>query len=186
MSLEANKIVGAVLMSGVIAMTAGYAARLTVGGGDHHGHHGKHAKVSYPVPEIADDHGGEEKGSEDTLEDISPLLSTVTVERGEKVFKKCASCHVSEDGSTAKKTGPNLWGIVGAEIAAVDGYNYGGLSDYTDRGGWTVENLNGFLAAPKKWAPGTKMGFAGLKKPEDRAAIVKYLNQNSGAPLSLW
>ena len=98
---------------------------------------------------------------------------------GEKVFRKCKACHtVEEDGPS--RVGPNLYGNVGASVAAVDGFRYSGA--LTDHGGdWTPDRLAAFLATPRKAVPGTKMSFAGLRKPEDQADVIAYLASLSDA-----
>ncbi|AXI52762.1 MAG: c-type cytochrome [Sulfitobacter sp.] len=98
---------------------------------------------------------------------------------GEKVFRKCKACHtVEEDGPN--RVGPNLYGIVGASVAAVDGFRYSGA--LTDHGGdWTPDRLAAFLANPRKAVPGTKMSFAGLRKSEDQADVIAYLASLSDA-----
>ena len=98
---------------------------------------------------------------------------------GEKVFRKCKACHtVEEDGPS--RVGPNLYGIVGASVAAVDGFRYSGA--LTDHGGdWTPDRLAAFLANPRKAVPGTQMSFAGLRKPEDQADVIAYLASLSDA-----
>ena len=50
---------------------------------------------------------------------------------------------------------------------------------------WSFEEMNSFLIKPKDWIKGTKMSFAGLKKPEERAAVILYMNENSSSPLPL-
>lgn len=120
-------------------------------------------------------------GGEAEEVDFGALLAAADVAKGEKVFKKCKACHAVEEGD--HKTGPSLWGVVGHQVAAAPGFSaYSGAlpADQT----WTAENLSAFLEAPKKWAPGTSMGFAGLKKPEDRAALIVYLNEADGTPIS--
>lgn len=93
-------------------------------------------------------------------------------EKGEKVFKKCKSCHSLEDGQN--KIGPHLHGLMGRTAGAVEGFNY---SDAMAGSGvvWEEETLDAFLTKPKDYMPGTKMTFAGLKKPEDRADVIAYL-----------
>jgi cytochrome c len=100
---------------------------------------------------------------------------------GEKVFKKCAACHSVElDGPN--KVGPNLHGVVGRTTGTLEGFKF---SDAMVKAGeeghvWTPEELDIYLANPKKAMPGNKMTFAGLKKPEERADVVAYLISVSG------
>jgi cytochrome c len=91
---------------------------------------------------------------------------------GEKVYKKCKSCHAIEAGKN--KVGPSLAGISGRDAATVDGFKY---SDALAGSGlvWTDENLDQYLAKPKAFVPGTKMTFPGLKKEADRANVIAYL-----------
>ena len=103
---------------------------------------------------------------------------TGDAEAGERVFRKCQACHaVGEDARN--KVGPQLNGVVGREVAAIGGFAYSGaLVEQADV--WTPENLDGFIADPRGWAPGTKMGFAGLRSPEDRANLIAYLGTTDG------
>ena len=96
--------------------------------------------------------------------------------RGAKVFKKCTSCHNVEPGG-ANGTGPALYGVVGNDKAVGDGFSYSSV--LTGLGGkWTYEDLDAFLAKPSAYAKGTKMNFIGLKKAEDRAAVIEYMRVN--------
>ena len=92
--------------------------------------------------------------------------------KGEKVFKKCAACHVVEEGKN--KTGPSLYGIVGRAAGSLEGYKY---SKAMAGSGlvWDAETLDAFLTNPKKYLKGTKMAFPGLKKEKDRADVIAYL-----------
>ena len=103
--------------------------------------------------------------------DVAALVSTADAGKGEAVFRKCSACH-KVDGTDG--VGPHLNGVVGRNIASVDGFGYSGALAGID-GDWTPENLFGFLADPKGWAPGTTMGFAGLKKADDKANVIAYL-----------
>ncbi|APX21818.1 MAG: MFS transporter [Rhodobacteraceae bacterium] len=92
---------------------------------------------------------------------------------GERVFRKCKACHQVGEGAK-NRTGPELNGVVGRDIAAVDGFKYSRTLEEME-GAWTNEELHGFLADPRGYAKGTKMAFAGLKKTEDIDAVVEYL-----------
>lgn len=105
--------------------------------------------------------------------DVPTLLANGDPGKGERVFKKCASCHAFEAGAGAK-VGPNLWGIVGRDVASAGGFSYSdALSSHG--GAWTPEELYAFLESPKDYAPGNKMTFRGLSKPEQRADLISYL-----------
>jgi cytochrome c len=95
---------------------------------------------------------------------------------GEKVFGKCKACH-KIDGSNG--TGPHLDGVMGRAVGSVDGFGYSdGMKAHG--GNWDPEALNAFLENPKGNVPGTKMSFAGLPKPEDRANLIAYLQSLGG------
>ena len=125
--------------------------------------------------------------SSDGIEPIAPLLASADIDNGIKAFKKCAACHTAEEGG-ANKVGPNLWNIVNRTVATAPDFGYStAMTEYADGGAnsWTYAHLNGFLAAPKKFIKGTAMGFAGLKKTEDRADIIAYLRSLSASPAPL-
>jgi len=115
--------------------------------------------------------------------DISSLLALGDADTGKKVYKKCAACHsIAQDGGN--KIGPKLYNVVGRTVGSISDYKYSkALTSYGKE--WTFEELNGFLIKPAAWIKGNKMGFAGLKKDEDRASVILYLNQNSDSPKSL-
>ncbi|MGR3503247.1 c-type cytochrome [Pseudaestuariivita sp.] len=109
--------------------------------------------------------------------DFAVLLAEADPADGEGVFRACRACHKLEDGENG--TGPHLYAVVGREVGAVDGFGYSGaLSEVAEV--WTPENLNGFLENPRGWAPGTSMGYSGLRKPEDRANLIAYLDTIGG------
>ena len=107
-------------------------------------------------------------------EPIGDLMATADITQGEKLFKVCAACHTIDVGG-ANRVGPNLAGIVGAKHAHAAGFAYSDALKAKAGETWTAESLNAFLWNPKKTITGTKMGYAGMKKPEDRAALIKYL-----------
>ena len=115
--------------------------------------------------------------------DIIALMAMGDIASGKNLFKKCISCHSIVKGGK-NKIGPALYNVVGRKVGGVANYKYSkALAAYEKE--WTFEELNGFLTKPAKWIKGTKMAYAGLKKEEDRASIIKYLNQNSDSPLPL-
>ena len=95
---------------------------------------------------------------------------------GEKIFKKCKACHKVGDGAK-NRVGPVLNGIVGNEIASVEGFKYSKafLAKKEEGLVWTEEVLDTYLTKPKKFIKGTKMTFSGLKKEADRANVIAYL-----------
>ena len=98
------------------------------------------------------------------------------VAAGEKVFKKCKACHAV--GESAKnKVGPQLNDLFGRVPGSIEGYKYSKAMVAYGKDGkvWDEENLAAYLAGPKKVVKGTKMSFAGLKKPDDIANIIEYL-----------
>lgn len=129
-----------------------------------------HGEQAYVI-----DTGATEEAAEDVVEvPFAEVLASADIGKGAKVFKKCGACHKLEDG--ANGTGPYLYGVVGRDIAdAGTGFGYSAaIAEF--EGDWTAEVLNAFLAAPKDYIPGNKMSFAGLKKIEDRANLIAYLD----------
>jgi cytochrome c len=106
---------------------------------------------------------------------IEFYLASADPAKGEQVFKKCAACHVSAQGG-ANGIGPNLWGVVGEPIGKGAG-GFAFSSALASKGGnWDWKTLDAWLSSPRAFAPGTKMTFAGLGNPEDRANVIAFLN----------
>lgn len=119
----------------------------------------------------------------DALTPLGTLLATASIEGGKKVAKKCVQCHTFEkDG--ANRIGPNLWGIVGKKQASKPSFSYSSAAQAM-KADWTYDALNEFLFNPRKYLPGTKMSFAGLKSDSDRANIILYLRSLSPSPAPL-
>ncbi|WP_082496631.1 cytochrome c family protein [Aminobacter sp. MSH1] len=95
------------------------------------------------------------------------------------VFKKCSACHAAD--STTNKVGPHLGGLLGRTAGTVEGFNYSKAMIEAGKSGlvWDETALAEYLAAPKARVPGTKMAFAGLKKPDEVANVVAYLKSVS-------
>jgi cytochrome c len=102
-----------------------------------------------------------------------PMATTPLALSGEAVFNRCAACHAVKLGAP-NGVGPNLHNVVGRKVAAVAGYTYS-TALKSKAGVWDKAALDSFLTSPVKYAPGTKMAFAGLAKPEERAAVIDYL-----------
>ena len=114
------------------------------------------------------------------------------VAKGAKLFKqKCAQCHTDNkvrvlrvvvQGSSLlmrlqggpNKQGPNLWGIVGRVSGTVEGFSYT-AANKNKSVLWGEDTLFEYLLNPKKYIPGTKMNFAGLRKEQDRCDLIAYL-----------
>lgn len=120
--------------------------------------------------------GGEAASTETTEVAAEPayteVAATADAAVGEKVFGKCKSCHNVEGKNM---TGPHLNGVIGRARGSVEGFVYSdAMASKHDP--WTAEEMFAFLKAPKEYVAGTKMGYAGLSSPQDRANIIAYLS----------
>ena len=176
-SFEINKIVAAVLLVALLVIGLGKLSNVIF-------YVEKPEKPGYVVEvQQASTSTTATATVEDKKVDIAALMALGDVNAGEKIFKKCAACHSINQGG-ANKIGPALYNVVGRKIGGVADYKYSkAFVEYGKE--WNFEELNGFLIKPSKWIKGTKMAYAGLRKEEDRASIIKYLNQNSDSPLPL-
>jgi cytochrome c len=168
-----NTIAGWALFSGIVALgLSSVSAKYYQADKAHRPH-----EMGYAI-EGVETEGGEDKGPP-----FPTLLAQADVAKGEKLFGKCVSCHTINAGGP-NGIGPNLHGVVGEAIGkGVGGFAFSSaLSGHS--GNWTFDDLNAWLTSPKAFAPGTKMSFAGLSKPQDRADVIAYLNtQGSNLPL---
>jgi len=104
---------------------------------------------------------------------IEEILVNADIDKGLKIAKKCVACHTfTKDGKN--KLGPNLYNITSRKIGSLEDFKYSNSLNEKDDN-WSNMNLDKFLTNPKKWAPGTKMIFIGIKDPQDRADLIKYL-----------
>ncbi|MBB3459097.1 cytochrome c [Rhizobium sp. BK313] len=118
---------------------------------------------------------------------IAKLLQTADAKVGETIFKKCQACHDGTKGGP-NKVGPDLWGIVDRPVAEHEGFAYSAAIKDFSKGGtekWTYDHIYHFVAAPKKFIPGTAMGFAGLPKEKDRADLIAFLRTLADTPVPL-
>jgi cytochrome c len=176
MSLEANKIAAAVLVGGLLTLSVGIATHMIYGTPSGSavavaGEPSEGAAGAAPVQEAA------------APVDILPLIASADPAAGEKAFAKCKSCHTSEKGGP-NRIGPNLWNVVGGHNAHMEGFAYSDVIANLNIT-WDYDHLDKFLTSPKAYAPGTKMTFAGIKKPEERAALIRWLRDQADSPIAL-
>lgn len=164
-TMTMTKVLGALCGSLLVFMLGGWAASALYTTG---GEHGGEATQAYTIDTGADDAPtAVEEGP--TFEEI---YASADAAAGEKVFSKCKACH-KVDGTDG--TGPHLNGVVDRAKAQVAGFAYSDVLVSMADDSWTPENLDAYLLNPKKYAPGTKMSFAGLPKPADRANLIAWL-----------
>ncbi len=178
-SFTLNKIAGAVLMVLLLTMGVGIVSDIifepTIPG-----------KPGYEIVLASEGDSTSEVTAVPEVEPISERLIAASATSGQKVAKKCAACHTFDQGG-ANKVGPALWDVIGRAPGGVDGFGYSSAMQAFagENEAWNFENLDGFLAAPKKYLSGTSMGFAGLRKPSDRADMIAYLREQSDSPVPL-
>jgi len=165
-----NTIAGWVLFSGIVALGLNAVSERVFNANRPE----RPEKMGYPIEGVA------EPGAEPQV-DLGTLLAAADPAAGEKVFQKCSSCHTAAQGG-ANGIGPDLWGTVGEPIGKGEA-GFAFSSALSGHGGnWTYENLFEWLKKPSAFAPGTKMTFAGLSDPKDRANVIAYLKQQGGGP----
>ena len=163
-----NTIAGWVLFAGIIALGSSIVAGEVF-------HSERPETMGYPIE------GVEEEGVGDEAEQpIAFFLASADPAQGEQVFKKCVACHTIDKGAP-NMLGPNLWNTLGAPIGQGRGFPFS--EALAGKGGtWTWDTLSEWLKSPRAFAPGTKMTFAGLGNPEDRANVIAFMTQKSASP----
>ena len=177
-----NKVAAVVIGLVLTVMVIGVVGEMVFSEGGGHGE--DHAALAYPI-DLEAVMGGEASSApaEEEAIDLGTLLANANASAGERTFRRCAACHNAAPGA-ANLQGPNLWNVVGSPVATHEGFGYS--SAMTDHGGdWTYEDMNAFLAKPKKYIPKTKMAFPGFKKIDDRANVIAYLRTLSANPIPL-
>src|SRR5437764_15058850 len=167
-----NTLAGWVLFAGFVALGSSIVAGELF-------HAERPEKMGYPIAGVAQ----EGEGGAAAEQPIEVYLAKADPAKGQQVFNKCMACHNADKGG-ANQTGPNLWGVIGEPIGQGKGFAF---SDALAKkgGSWNWDNLSQWLSSPKAFAPGTKMTFAGLGNPQDRADVIAFLNQHSDAPKPL-
>jgi len=167
-----NTIAGWVLFAGIVALGSSIVA-----GESFHSERPEH--MGYPIEGVVQ----EGEGGAEAEKPIAFYLASADPAAGEQVFKKCTACHNADQGG-ANALGPNLWDVLGEPVGKGKGFPFS--SALSGVGGtWNWDNMSEWLKSPKKFAPGTKMTFAGLSNPQDRANVIAFLNTHSDSPLPL-
>ena len=173
-SFEFNKIAGWVLAAAIVVLGG------TIGTGFIYGKEPL-KKPGYVVEGVEADAVA---GPVSVEKPIAFYLAAASVEKGSEVFKKCLACHVIENNGQ-NAIGPNLYGVVGGPHDHMASFSYSDALMGTKGRQWTFDELNEWLKSPRAYIAGNKMSFAGLSKPEERAAVIAYLNTQSAHPLPL-
>ena len=167
-----NTIAGWVLFAGIVALGASI-----VTGESFHSERPEH--MGYPIEGVVQ----EGEGAAEAEKPIAFYLASADPAAGEQVFKKCTACHNADQGG-ANALGPNLWDVLGEPVGKGKGFPFSPALSGVG-GTWNWDNMSEWLKSPKKFAPGTKMTFAGLSNPQDRANVIAFLNTHSDNPLPL-
>ncbi len=166
-NLEINKFSAAILLAGIVALLSSFIADIIY----------KPETEEVRGYQIAvEDVSTLDTNKEEEVIDVIALMSQANHENGAKTIKKCVSCHSFNQGG-AHKVGPNLYGIINKKIASNTTYKYSDSLSSIDKV-WNYEELYAFLNAPKKYAKGTKMSFAGIKKPNQIIDLIAHLEKN--------
>ncbi|OEO29247.1 hypothetical protein VW23_026510 [Devosia insulae DS-56] len=178
-SFELNKIIGAVLGTLLFVMGVGFLAEAI-----YHPIEGRGPGLTLAEAEAPGEHGAGPAEPEAPAVPLGVLLASADATAGQASVRKCSSCHNFE-AAGKNGTGPGLYGVVGRLIGSHEGFSYSaGMEEHKAKGDlWTYENLNAFITSPKTFTPGTKMSFAGVKDPAERANILAYLQTLSPSPV---
>lgn len=169
-TMTLTKIVGGVCGALLIFLFGNWAAASIYGLGEVA--HEEGAEQAYTVAGTEAEGAGEAAEGAAEEPPFAEVYAAADAAAGEKVFGKCKSCHKIDGGDAV---GPHLNGVVGRNHGAVAGFKYSEAMLAMSAEVWTDEAIYHFLKNPKTAMPGTKMGFAGLAKPEDRANVIAYL-----------
>jgi cytochrome c len=170
--MESNKIYAAILVAGILAMLSIIGSGMLV-------QPTELAKPAYPIEGVGETPAAAAAKPAE-IEPVTPLLAKADADHGATLARQCMACHNFAKGGP-NMVGPNLWGVVGGPHDHKPDYTY---SDAMQKfpGKWDYESLNKFITKPTSYVPGTKMGFAGMKKPEDRADVIAWLRLQSDSP----
>ncbi len=180
--LYGNKVAAAILVTALLAIGLPVViSTLTKVFGGHHGHHYEEENpfgLAY-VPATIDLGPGGASEPEPEI-DLGTLLANASADRGERAAGLCKACHTFYEGE-ANGIGPNLWDVMGRDIAGVAGFGYSGALQGLE-GEWTYEKLDPYLENSQAYVPGTQMAQM-VRKEEKRADILAFLQTLSNDPL---
>lgn len=172
-SFEWNKVFGAVIATVLLIMVIGIVAEQPF--------HHEDGKPAFSI-EVAEAEGGGDVVVEGPS--FAELMAGANADKGARQWAKCRACHtLDKDG--ANGTGPNLYGIVGRTVAALDDFNYSNALRERQTTIWTLEELSDWLKSPKSYAPGTSMSFVGVRKDDQRTDLLAYLATFSDTPVEM-
>jgi cytochrome c len=173
--MESNKFYAAVLVAGILAMISIIASGMLV-------QPVELAKRAYPIEGVAEPTAPTAPKQED-IPPVGPLLAKADVDHGAQIARQCQACHNFAKGGP-NMVGPNLWGVIDGPHAHKADFAYSdAMKNF--KGVWDYNSINNFITHPQVYLPGTKMGFAGLKKPEDRADVIAWLRLQADTPAPL-
>ena len=180
-SWEFNKLAGAVLAALLLAFGAGTLSGIFTGGG----HGESHAKAGYELPKLAAAVGGASQDAAPfSAASVLGLLKGASAENGQEVFKRCTACHTPDkDGKPG--TGPNLWGVLGRNVASNAAFPRYSAAMKGKGGAWSFESIATYLNDPRAAVPGNQMAFAGVKSNDELADLLLFLRSLSDKPLAL-
>ena len=180
-SLEVNKIIASLVMVFLIIIFISVTGNILV---KKQGINDSNDQTAYLIDIPEEDTYSSETVLKVTItEPISSFLMNASIEKGEKLFKRCGVCHSYNKGGT-NKVGPNLWNLINRSKGSVNTFSYSkALSEFG--GDWTFEELSEFLFKPNQYIKNTKMNFAGLKEVEDRANLILFIREQSDEPAQL-
>ncbi|HEY8963790.1 MAG TPA: cytochrome c family protein [Alphaproteobacteria bacterium] len=175
--MESNKLFAAILIAGILAMLSGFVAKKII-------HVEAPEENAFKIAALEEGAGAGGAEAAAGPEPILALLASADATKGQNFAKACAACHTFNKGEPAR-VGPNLYGIVNNHHAHMDGFAYSDAMTALKDKTWTYAEINEFIYNPKKHIPGTKMVFAGIKKPQDRANVIAYLRSLADTPAAL-
>ena len=118
----------------------------------------------------------EEAAADEGASEFATMVASADADAGQQLYRQCQACHQLENERNG--VGPHLVGIVGRDIASIDGFNYSDALAGIE-GAWTLDELSAWIENPSDYAPGNKMGYRGLADAQDRANLMAYL-QSAG------